>query len=137
MPDFNTPPNPDGRDARGLGQDSLSPALEAHGAPERDEEMLRRQAETLDAMFHMTVSHSFGTQHFHREDKPHYMDDTRIALALRIQHQCCATLKAKSAVSYMGALSYTVTPNAFRPLQESSTEAPPTPLQDDEQKEGP
>lgn len=96
------------------------------------EEMLRRQAVTLDALFHFALQEGIGTQSYHLRERPHHLERSTLSLALQAQHQCQRTLKAIHAIDYMQALSYTVTPAAFR----QPIGAPPV-LKNDEQTNEP
>lgn len=81
---------------------ALAEGLAASTAGEDD--MLRRQAEALDALFHFTLSKGVGTQHFHAKPQPHYIHADMLALALRVQQQCVATLRSTRTMDYMNAL---------------------------------
>lgn len=105
MPDFdpdtpeNTQPPPDFNQIRQHLADSLNNTPADHEA-----DMLHRQLEALDALFHFTLSKGVGTQHFHSSAQPHYHDARMLALSLRVQQQCVATLRTTRAMDYMQAL---------------------------------
>ena len=92
-------PNHPAADLRQLN-DQLFTLLHSEGDYTR---LLYRQSSTLDALFHLMISH--GLSHI-IEDGKTMPDMEKLALALRAQRQCNDTVKDVAVIDYMRKMNF-------------------------------
>ena len=121
MTNFPESPAPAAPPLKTLTYAEVRDRLAAALAPAPDDphkDVLRRQVEALDGLFHYMLAQGLGSRFAGAEGpnaRPDYIRGDYLALALRAQQQCVGTARTLTAAEYMKSLSPPLSPRSPQP----------------------